>query len=145
MAPTPSKKHSSYTFGEKADVLRKLDEYTSQHPDEDMSLMAQMEGAGLLHFEYATVRSWLSQEELIYAAVKCGYAEKCRLFKDEKDIILEQIENGSDEEEGSEEEEEECDENEDMKSSSWPVVLYIPNLLGYIRILLSFIGFNYEA
>ena len=141
MAPTPSKKHSSYTFGEKADVLRKLDEYTSQHPGEDMSLMAQMEGAGLLHFEYATVRSWLSQEELIYAAVKCGYAEKCRLFKDEKDIILEQIENGSDEEEGSEEEE--CDENEDMKSSSWPVVLYIPNLLGYIRILLSFIGFNY--
>ena len=142
MPPTPSKKHSTYTFGEKADVLRKLDEYASQHPDEDMSLNAQMEGADLLHFEYGTVRSWVSQKEFIYAAVKCGYAEKCRLFKDEKDIIREHIENGSEEEE-EEGSEGEFDVKEVKESPSWPVVLYIPNLLGYIRIALSFIGFIY--
>lgn len=28
------------------------------------------------------------------------------------------------------------------QSSSWPVALYIPNLFGYLRILLSFYGFN---
>lgn len=28
-------------------------------------------------------------------------------------------------------------------SSSWPVLLYIPNILGYIRIILSFYGFRY--
>ena len=30
-----------------------------------------------------------------------------------------------------------------LRNNSWPVLLYIPNILGYIRIILSFYGFRY--
>ena len=67
--------------------------------------------------------------------------------EEEEDFFNEEEDNNDDEVEAYDDDEVDItditEDEVDRILSNWPVALFIPNLLGYLRIVLSFIGLNY--
>ena len=158
-------KSTSYTIGEKAYVLERLEAFNSVHPDK--SLADQIDGSGVTDINAQTIKLWVRDKDFILAAKACGYFDKTRISAADREIVFDKMKGdaseSSEEEESEEEilqsegdddndeeliddtgaEEESESDYDDSSSSLWPVALYIPNLLGYLRIILSFVGMNY--